>query len=237
MRVYVQTLVGVHRNTQGQLAATGFSRLGVEVVEFLDDEDLEDLTDEDLLIAGNSYTSRRIREVGGTPYTSAYPEELDGFYGKNLRRCDVSEIEQEDLPLFLRPADGTSFEPVIVFDERDMKASGVTGAVLATEVVFYQSTWRLFVRYGKALALLPAEGDPGIVPDRDFVDRALAAWSTAPKGAALDFGIDAEGNTQLLRARDAYVIPPLGLDARSYARLLCARWAEIAGTVDPLAER
>lgn len=237
MRAYVQTLAGVHLNTQGARAAQGFRELGIECREFLDDEELEDIRREDILLAGDRMLLRRMAALGVvSPYIEPYPKVLMPYMGRRTWRTQAKELAEEDLPLFLRPVRQGQFHATVAYDKADLSAAGVVGDVWASEVVWFGSTWRAFVRYGEPLAVLPAEGDLDLVVDEGVVRDAIASWADAPAGVAIDFGVDEAGRTLVVRARDVLALSPLGLDARSYALVLAARWAELVGAADPLRE-
>ena len=97
------------------------------------------------------------------------------------------------------------------------------------------STWRCFVRYGKVVSVDVCEGDPKYLPDFALIHEAGAAWTSAPAGGALDFGVTADGRTQMFTTRDGWCLDPCGMNARSYALLLAARWAQMVGGEDELA--
>lgn len=236
MRAYVQTLAGVHLNTQGARAAQGFRELGVECVEFLDDEDLEDIRREDILCAGERLMSRRMASLGISSSVEPYPEALRPYLGRRLWRAEAADLTDADLPLFLVPVRDGDFHALVATDRADLAASGVRGGVWASEVVWFAAVWRAFVRYGQVVAILPAEGDLELVVDERVVRDAARAWKGAPAAFAIDFGVDETGRTLVVRARDVWGLSPLGLDARGYALLLAARWAELAGVEDTLRE-
>lgn len=234
MRVFIQKLAGVHLGTQGELLERGFRSLGIDCVEFLADDDLMDVQREDLVIGTRLVMAKRLSSLGILSTLSAYPEPLIPLMGSDVRIVDAKELRTQDLPLFLRPVDGVTFEPVCAYDLEDLACAGVTGAAWASEVMWFQVTYRLFMRYGKRVALLAAEGDPNLVPDEDVVADAIARWADMPCACALDFGVTEDGQTVFVCARDALTAAPLGIDARRYALTVSARWAELAGVMDPL---
>lgn len=235
MRAYVQSLAGIHWNAQGSAAKSGFSQLGIECVPFLDEEDLEDMQREDVMVGSRRNTERRLRELGVQPAAVVYPNPLHDFLGRRTFRCMADDLTPDALPLFVRPAVEKSFRPVVAFDLDDLVQCGVEGEVWASEVVWFVSSWRVFVCYGQILGCRAFEGDPDKQPNEEVIARCNDAWKDAPAGFALDFGITEDERTVLIRARDGWCLEPCGLNDKLYARLLSARWAELVGTRDPLA--
>jgi len=234
MRAYVQTLAGVHLNTQGARAEQGFRELGIECVEFLEEDDLEDMRPEDVMVANERMVAKRLAALGAAPSVPCYPEALMPYMGRRIWRCLAEELTAEDYPVFLRPVHEGAFHSIGLLDEQDRIHAKIEGEAWASEVVWFESTWRAYVRYGREVATLPCEGDPDRVPDRDVVSAAIAAWKDAPAGCAIDFGIDEGDRTHVARARDVITLSPLGLSARDYALVLAARWAELVGAGDAL---
>ena len=236
MRVFIQKLAGVHLGAQGEVAERGFCSLGIECHEFLADDDIEGLERGDLVLGNRLVVGRRLRDLGIDATLDAYPEALSAVMPPSVRAMDAQDLRKEDLPAFLRPRGGDAFEPVCAYEMADLVASGVKGRVWASEVMWFEATWRLFCRHGERVALLGLEGDPRVVCDDAFVERCRLLWEDMPAACALDFGVTEGGETTVVCARDVLKVSPVGLDARSWALLLSARWAELAGVADPLAD-
>ena len=164
-----------------------------------------------------------------------FSEELLPFMSKSERLVDASTITEADLPAFIRPAKGVPFTSVAARGMIDLKLNGIKGDVWMSDIERFASTWRCFVRYGKVISIDVCEGDPKVLPDFALIHEAGAAWTSAPAGGALDFGVTADGRTQMYTTRDGWCLDPCGMDARGYALLLAARWAQMIGVEDELA--
>ena len=230
MRVFINAIPGVYRNAQYSLSEEGFKGLGVETILYFSGEELAGIRREDILIA-----TKRLEDIGAEHEILTHPEELLPFMSKSERLVDASTITEADLPAFIRPAKGVPFTSVAARGMIDLKLNGIKGDVWMSDIERFASTWRCFVRYGKVISIDVCEGDPKVLPDFALIHEAGAAWTSAPAGGALDFGVTADGRTQMYTTRDGWCLDPCGMDARGYALLLAARWAQMIGVEDELA--
>ena len=212
MRVFINAIPGVYRNAQYSLSEEGFKELGVETILYFSKEEIVGIRREDILIA-----------------TKLLP-----YMGPNERLVDASTITEADLPAFIRPAKGVPFTSVAARGMIDLKLNGIKGDVWLGDIEHFMSTWRCFVRYGKVISVDVCEGDPKYLPDFALIHEAGAAWTCAPAGGALDFGVTEDGRTVLFTTRDGWCLDPCGMNARGYALLLAARWAQMIGAEDEL---
>lgn len=100
-------------------------------------------------------------------------------------------------------------------------------------MVDFVSEYRCFVKYGEILDVRRYRGDWSKAPSREVVERAIAAYASAPAGYAADFGVTSDGRTLLVEVNDGYSLGPYGLWPELYAQLLSARWAQMVGIDDP----
>lgn len=68
--------------------------------------------------------------------------------------------------------------------------------------------------------------------DAAVIEAAVAAFTDAPNGYAIDFGVTADGRTLLIEVNDGYSVGAYGLFFTDYAKLLAARWAQLTGQND-----
>ena len=234
MRVFINAIPGVYRNAQYSLSEEGFKDLGVETILYFSKEEIVGIRREDILIATKRTVTKRLDDLGADHDIFTHPEELLPYMGPNERLVDASTITEADLPAFIRPAKGVPFTSVAARGMIDLKLNGIKGDVWLGDIEHFMSTWRCFVRYGKVISIDVCEGDPKYLPDFALIHEAGAAWTSAPAGGALDFGVTADGRTVLFTTRDGWCLDPCGMDARGYALLLAARWAQMIGVEDEL---
>ena len=73
------------------------------------------------------------------------------------------------------------------------------------------------------------KGDWSKAPDRQVVEAAWKRYKKfAPAACCLDWGVTADGQTVLVEANDGVSFGHYGLPAISHARMLAARWYEMA---------
>lgn len=136
----------------------------------------------------------------------------------------------------MKPAEGKRFTGRVVAGTRDLIGKGCCGEdfpVICSEVVDFVSEYRCFVRRGEILDVRRYRGDWSKAQDREAIERAIAAYASAPAGYAADFGVTSDSRTLLVEVNDGYSLGPHGLWPELYAQLLSARWAQMVGTNDP----
>jgi hypothetical protein len=111
-------------------------------------------------------------------------------------------------------------------------ASGVARdePVWCSDVVSFIAEFRCFVLEDQVLDVRRYKGDWSKGPDRDTVCAAVMAYGSAPISYALDFGVTDDGRTLLVEANDAFALGHYGLDSVLYARMISARWEQLAGS-------
>ena len=96
----------------------------------------------------------------------------------------------------------------------------------------FVAEWRAFVRYGRVVDVRGYRGDWRYHYDSEVVERAVGAFSSAPAGYAMDFGLTSDGRTLIVEINDGFGLGCYGLDPVEYAKLLSARWCELVGIHD-----
>ena len=109
--------------------------------------------------------------------------------------------------------------------------------ILCSEALIFQSEWRCFVRYNEILGIRCYAGDSSKTCDMNIIARAVQECQELPAGCSLDFGVTDDGRTVLIEMNDGFALGCYGLNDELYAKLLSARWAELNGTIDALADR
>ncbi len=224
-------------------AYCGFRELG-EGVEWFSDRDAIAPGREDIVVGSVRDMQMIFSRFGVTLPVIEYPSELTPYFGRrlwtepSLRRL----IGEGRTNIFIKPAAGMKlFNGRVIRTENDYGRLSFTEdcAVLCSEVVDIHSEWRCYVRHGRLLAIKHYCGDPFLMPDRTFVDRVIAAYTTAPAGYAVDIGVTetAEGRSNLVvEVNDGYSLGVYGIFPLPYAKLLASRYAQLMGFADPYYE-
>lgn len=167
------------------------------------------------------------------PANMSYPDELNGFLGREVRSCEAGEITKNTKSLgavFIKPQvtkafTGFVFDPAMSPDsysehDREQYEAFVAMATLspgtmvwACEPVKWISEWRYYVNDGRVMGSARYnQNDDGdipapvpLIPDGAVV--AAAAGKLKHRGpCALDFGVLSTGTTALVEVNDFWAI-------------------------------
>lgn len=246
MRAFVHTVGGEPFNEECASAWRGFNQLGVEVVPFSNNEQLEQAERSDIIVGGMLVCEHALKRFGVEPPTIDYPESLSESLGRVVRKVAVGSIKKENLPLFVKPVLEKDLPGIVVSSEDELKpylAKGDSYSVYTSKPISLVSEWRCFVRHGELIGASCYRGDGAVEPNWLAVDRMVRnftldlddwrIWFT-PAGYSLDVGVTRSGATPLIEVNDGYALGSYGLDDVSYALLLTARWSQLMSQVDPL---
>lgn len=212
--------------------------MGFETVPFETVGELGACEREDVVVGGLGVVRARLRALGVDASEIDYPEELRPFLGRRLWKTTIDHASAEvgTWLLFVKPVEGKRFAGCVVAGTRDLVGKGCCGEdfpVICSEVVDFVSEYRCFVRRGEILDVRRYRGDWSKALHREAIERAIAAYASAPAGYAADLGVTSDGRTLLVEVNDGYSLGPYGPWPEPYAQLLSARWAQMVGTDDP----
>ena len=238
MKVYIHSFQGKPWNEECEAAYIGFEKLGKECILFSTNEELNDLTRNDIVVGGMLITGHILDLFGIKPENYNYPEEIKKYLYRRIRTIQLRSLKNEKLPVFIKPvkektAPGRiidSFDDLGEYDKLPPETE-----LLCSEVLDIVSEWRCFVRYGRIIGINNYAGDKDVLYDKSIIYSAVESCKDLPAGCALDFGVTSSGNTCLIEMNDGYSLGCYGLDPVEYAKLLSARWAELTGTEDECA--
>lgn len=241
MKVYIQSYSnGIPHNYNFMNAWQGFKEMGFEVVTFCEKQQLEASERGDIVVGYVNTVRDRLYDFGITAPEMDYPEELKKYLGRKIWQTTMSVVSNDPTcwPVFVKPLEDKQFTGVVVRSTKDLVGCGLVGVdqdVYCSEIVDFVAEWRCFVRYGRILSVRPYKGDWRCHYDADVIENAVKEYVTAPNGYAIDFGLTKDGRTLLIEVNDGYALGCYGLFYLDYAKLLSARWAELAGTEDECA--
>jgi hypothetical protein len=236
----------IHQNSEAQfttiecgVAYYGFKLLGWEIIPFQSLTTIPDFQKGDLVV-GRILDINIALELSGVkrPLPLDYPVELHQFLGRKIWQSTIDElVASNQWGLFIKPAtEGKKFPGRAILNSQDLIKCGDlfdgSQSVWCAELVEFRSEWRCFVRYDKILGVHLYQGDWRLACDPHVIEAAVAAYTLAPAGYAIDFGVTATGETLVIEVNDGYALGNYGLPPIYYAQLLSARWAEITDTED-----
>ena len=238
MRVFIKAdNRGIPESEIEYTAWQGFQLLGIMPVFYQSDEELKDCTPADLVVGGISTITRKMAEYGIQIEDYDYPEELSAYLGRRIWRdtLDSVLVKKETWPIFVKPVRDKRFTGFVLRSEKDVPRLSRTKPnepVQCSELVSFASEWRAYVRYGRIFDVRPYKGDWRNHYDADMLESAVKAFKSAPAGYSMDIGLTEEGQTLLVEVNDGFALGTYGTDAVEYAKLLSARWCELAGIHD-----
>lgn len=213
--------------------------MGLEIVLF-EPETLSNIKREtdDIVVGGVGVVRDALSSLGRDVPEICYPEELRHFLGRRVWRSTINAVNTrvDEWPIFVKPVQSKLFTGRLVASTKDLVGCGTSGMnaeVFCSEPVSLVAEWRCFVMRGQILDVRPYRGNWRVSFDASVVESAVAAYLSAPAGYGMDFGVTDDGRTLLIEVNDGYALGSYGLEYHAYARLLSARWAEMAGAEDP----
>lgn len=240
MKAYFQRYKqGYSSSVSFYTAYEGFLQMGFEM-KFVDEVLEIPLTESDFVVVGSVRFMQIAFDYFGKDYPKYfdYPVELQKYFGRRIHESTINQIDANPhlWNVFIKPKGATkAFTGRVVRGPGDLIGCGdqFTNTVLwVSEIVEFVAEWRVFVRYGEILDVRPYKGDWRMQFDASIIENAVADFTTAPNGYALDFGVTKQGQTLLVEANDGYSIGAYGLYCINYAKLLSARWAQLRGQND-----
>lgn len=238
-KALIQHKSGRAFGTSSFTALLGFEDMGLEIVPF-DPDGLASIDREasDVVVGGVGVVRGALRALGrGVPEID-YPRELEPFLGRRVWHSTIRTVSlrEDTWPVFVKPVQGKLFTGRLFTAAKDLIGCGMCGEgteVYCSEPVAFVAEWRCFVIRGQILDVRPYRGSWRAGFDPRVIEEAVAAYSGAPAGYGMDFGVTEDGRTLLVEVNDGYALGSYGLEHHAYARLLSARWAELVGADDP----
>lgn len=195
----------------------------------------------DCLVAGHiPVVLGALRQLGiEPPQPNDYPNCLAPWLHRRIWTsvvCDVVAKVHEGIsrPFFVKPLDRHKrFRGHVFQSWDDLRALGGVSdhaAVLCSEVVIWESEFRVYVLKGKIIGVGHYAGDPSRLVDKQQVAAAVACFEKsgeAPGGYGIDFGVLSTGQTALVEVNDGYSLGSYGLDDNLYTELIVTRWLEL----------
>lgn len=238
MRAYIR------KNSDKEIAShnfyaafDGFKQMGFEIQYFEMISELSGNQKEDIVVGYVDEVRKALFKHNIITPEMDYPEELEGYLGRKIWTSKLSAIANnpDSWNIFIKPIEDKKFTGVVVRGTKDLVGCGTYGEdpdILCSEVVHFVAEWRCFVRYGEILDIRRYKGNWRMHFDYKVVEKAVAQFTSAPKGYAIDFGLTDKGETLLIEVNDGYALGHYGLFSVDYAKLLMARWAELTDTRD-----
>jgi len=220
-------------------AEHGFSQLNVATDRFYGFGDIPSLKDLGPTVGVMGYVGdvrSALRAMGRPePANVDYPEALKEFLGREITIGTLGDVRRHPAePKFIKPLEHKAFTGFVLDGlSADSRRRVITQddatPVYIVEPVEFVAEYRSFLLGREVLDCRKYRGDWSVAPDRAVVLAAVEAMAGhAPAAYCLDWGITPEGKTLLVEMNDGFSFGHYGLPTISYARMLSARWHEMA---------
>ncbi len=239
MKLYLEkTKLGQSANISFYTALEAFYNMGFEVID-VEDIHTQAIEDEHIFLGSIQFIQNALRKLNKPiPEPLDYPEELYPFLGRRVWEATVNGIanDSNNWNVFIKPnGQLKKFTGRLIQSTNDLIGCGDRSQnlpVWVSEPKEFVAEWRTFIRYGNILGVRMYKGDWRKQYNHTIIEKAVAAYTSAPAGYALDFGLTADGELLLVEANDGYSLGNYGLFYTDYAKLLSARWAQLTGQRD-----
>lgn len=136
--------------------------------------------------------------------------------------------------VFAKPASRAKIFTGQIFSNRsDFYHVGQTSwrePVWCSEIVVWQSEYRVYVNGSDIVAVDHYAGDANVALDLNVVTQAVALYARsgeAPAAFGIDFGVLASGETALVEANDGYALGAYQISSAAYTQLVFVRWRQL----------
>lgn len=235
-KAYVRYYGNLPNNENTFAAAHGFDMMGVQIVPFYDVTQIESFDDlgPRAIICGNIADILVALKKMGAPKPDEldYPNHLDWFLGRNIKRMCIEDVRRGTQRIFVKPVTqklftGLVWEPENYLSRIVLAPYEYDTPVIVSDVVEFISEWRCFVKYDNLIAAKHYKGDWSKSPDISLINKAVhLGKGKMPAAYALDVGVTSDGKTLLVEANEGYALGCYGLPSIVYASFLEARWQQ-----------
>lgn len=237
-KFYVRHREGYPETELQDKARRGFWTLGVETApfEWIDDIDgFEDLGPTVGIAGYIGDVHRGLQKLGRTiPPNVDYPDELIMYLGRELRTGTLGEIRNTLGPWFVKPlTDHKLFSGFVWHGTSECRRRIVTlpdeVPVWISEPVEFVAEYRSLILRDEIQDVRRYKGDWSKAPPRRIEEAVERMKGKAPRAYCLDWGITSDGRCLLVEMNEGFSFGPYGLHPVTYAKMLSARWYELAG--------
>jgi len=214
----------------------GFWTLNVETTPFHWFEDIDKLEDLGPTVGVAGWLGdvwQGLKKLGKPiPPPLDYPEELQEFLGRNIRKATLGEVRGQIGSVFIKPQEHKLFTGFVWTGDSTSRRRIVTlpdeVPIWIAEPVEFVAEYRAFHLYETIIDCRKYKGDWSKAPDRKVVEAAWKKYKKhAPAACCIDYGVLSTGETVIVEANDGMSFGGYGLPPVSQARMLAARWFEM----------
>lgn len=194
---------------------------------------------QNLFVGDNPTMAAVFKKLGIETVNDSYPVSLRKYLKRNVWETTVRKLQTEtqyrELPaFFVKPKSRaklfTGFVVRSGYDLNTLFSIGKSTELYCSDLVEWQSEYRVFVLNTKIVGMKNYSGNPDLLPDMDFVENAIREFQNSEQSTAgygIDFGVLKNGETALVEWNDGYALGSYGLEKEIYTDLILNRWEEL----------
>lgn len=215
----------------------GFHNYGTETVPFYgfgDIQNIDDLGPEVGICGYIGDVHEALRKINKPiPENVDYPKELKEYLGRNISISTLEEVRKHPgKSMFIKPLEHKLFTGFVWNGsfEAERRLAGLLGStkVYVSEPKNILSEYRCFVLDGEILDCRKYKGDWSLTPYKHDVNLTVSIMKNYSRAFCLDFGVLDTGETILVEMNEGYAFGHYGLRPDLFARMISARWSEMA---------
>lgn len=189
------------------------------------------------IVAGSiAFVRSALQSLGRQlPKPDPYPEALRPFLHRDVWLAGtVGEVLAQERTVFIKPAKRWKlFTGFVVDTPNPPQLYNVSRRepVWASTPVKFLSEYRVYVVEGRIrfVGFSDNGGDRDFYPDMRVVKKAVEAYTRAPLGYAIDFGVLSTGETALIEVNDGFSVGAYdNIPAADYYDMVVHRWFELS---------
>lgn len=222
-----------------EASAHGLRKRGWDVQRYKDPETPQVEVQEEDIVHGPIEEVRNAIDLDPhsvVDYPDFEPDYLrEKILGRDIWTSTLGEVRGET-GIFVKPVKHKEFTGFAAEEEKDwicVKSFDDSLEVYVSELVDFNSEWRVYVGEGEIKKIAHYKGDPEIFPDTTTIRQMMRSWEDSLSAYALDVGVvipeetyATQGKTCLVEANDMLFAGVYGIDPLPYAKLLEERWEE-----------
>ena len=218
----------------------GCRQLGIQTKSFTQDEiNTIDISRETLVTGGVGIVRKAFTRLGVPQPTVGEipPKEVLDLYGRHIWSTTMAEVRQgyeDGKHFFIKPLKmHKEFSGHVT--SGDISRLAMTAylpndfEILASEIMNFQSEYRLFIHKGKIVSCKFYRGDFRKLVDFAVAEAFLEKIQNPPIGYSLDLGVAENEKTYIVEINDAFSLGNYGLSSIIYTKIVIDRWEEIVG--------
>lgn len=245
MKAFVKVNNGTFPNLNFFLAWEALNTMGYSVTLF-EEKDIPnlDITAATPVFAGVKIFRQIIDQMGvDYPPFDCYPEVLQPFYGRNLRKSTLGVERKlfhgDGHPVFVKPVLPKQFLGHVwnsIINLIPLANIPDDAEVWVCEPMEIFSEFRVYVHDGDILGVKHYFGDWSIIPQKSFVKEVVKSYSGSPIAYGIDIAVVKDPVAPhhyrdiVLEVNDGCNLGNYGLDSIHYGEMIVSRWFEIMGS-------